>query len=165
MAITNIKLKPINALIFASIFLLTACGGSGSSSNEGPSPTPTPTPTPIPTDLKDAVTQEYDISIDDSIIFSLPNAQSVALFDGTSGNLYALENTQDPQIQVDVVGTNDEKVDGAIDIIRAHARKRVIKQPTVPPTEMGEFFTPIMVDVLVGGATVFVVNVDRFEKI
>ncbi|MEE0965749.1 MAG: cyclic-di-AMP receptor [Bacilli bacterium] len=63
------------------------------------------------------------------------------------------------------VGTNDEKVDGAIDIIRAHARKRVIKQPTVPPTEMGEFFTPIMVDVLVGGATVFVVNVDRFEKI
>ena len=109
MAITNIKLKPINALIFASIFLLTACGGSGSSSNEGPSPTPTPTPTPIPTDLKDAVTQEYDISIGDSIIFSLPNAQSVALFDGASGNLYALENTQDPQIQVDVVGTNDEK--------------------------------------------------------
>lgn len=109
MAITNIKLKPINALIFASIFLLTACGGSGSSSNEGPSPTPTPTPTPIPTDLKDAVTQEYDISIGDSLIFSLPNAQSVALFDGTSGNLYALENTQDPQIQVDVVGTNDEK--------------------------------------------------------
>ena len=69
MAITNIKLKPINALIFASIFLLTACGGSGSSSNEGPRPTPTPTPTPIPTDLKDAVTQEYDISIVDSIIF------------------------------------------------------------------------------------------------
>lgn len=30
---------------------------------------------------------------------------------------------------------------------------------------MGEFFTPIMVDVLVGGATVFVVDVDRFEKI
>ena len=63
------------------------------------------------------------------------------------------------------IGTNDDKVDGAIDIIRAHAKKRVIKEPTVPPTEMGEFFTPIMVDVLVGGATVFVVNVDRFEKI
>ena len=52
------------------------------------------------------------------------------------------------------VGTNDDKVDGAIE-----------KEPTVPPTEMGEFFTPIMVDVLVGGATVFVVDVDRFEKI
>ena len=60
---------------------------------------------------------------------------------------------------------NDDKVDGAIEIIKANAKKRVEKEPTVPPTEMGEFFTPIMVDVLVGGATVFVVDVDRFEKI
>ena len=60
------------------------------------------------------------------------------------------------------VGTN---VDSAIEIIKANAKKRVEKEPTVPPTEMGEFFTPIMVDVLVGGATVFVVDVDRFEKI
>ena len=59
------------------------------------------------------------------------------------------------------VGTNDDKVDGAIEIIKANAKKRVEKEPTVPPTEMGEFFTPIMVDVLVGGATVFVVDVDR----
>ena len=63
------------------------------------------------------------------------------------------------------VGANDDKVDGAIEIIKANAKKRVEKEPTVPPTEMGEFFTPIMVDVLVGGATVFVVDVDRFEKI
>ena len=63
------------------------------------------------------------------------------------------------------VGTNDDKVDSAIEIIKANAKKRVEKEPTVPPTEMGEFFTPIMVDVLVGGATVFVVDVDRFEKI
>ena len=63
------------------------------------------------------------------------------------------------------VATNDDKVDSAIEIIKANAKKRVEKEPTVPPTEMGEFFTPIMVDVLVGGATVFVVDVDRFEKI
>ena len=56
-------------------------------------------------------------------------------------------------------------MDPALEIIKAHARKRVEKEPTVPPTEMGEFFTPIMVDVLVGGATVFVVDVDRFEKL
>ena len=43
------------------------------------------------------------------------------------------------------VGTNDDKVEDC-------------------PTEMGEFFTPIMVDVLVGGATVFVLNIDQFEK-
>ena len=63
------------------------------------------------------------------------------------------------------VGTNDDMVDSAIDFFNAYAMLRVDKEPTVPPTEMGEFFTPIMVDVLVGGATVFVVDVDRFEKI
>ena len=63
------------------------------------------------------------------------------------------------------VGTNDEKVDQAIEIIKSHVRKRVVKEPAVPPTEMGDFFTPIMIDVLVGGATIFVVDVDRFEKV
>lgn len=62
------------------------------------------------------------------------------------------------------IGTQDEKVDQAIELIRAHARKRVVKQATVPPSELG-VFAPIMVDVLVGGATVFVLDVDRFEKI
>lgn len=63
------------------------------------------------------------------------------------------------------IGTDDDKIDGAIDIIRKNAKKRVEKQPTVPATEMGEFYTPIMVDVLVGGATVFVLPIDRFEKL
>ncbi len=63
------------------------------------------------------------------------------------------------------IGTDDEKVDQVVEIIRTHAKKRVEKEPTVPPTEMGEFFTPIMVDVVVGGATVFVVDIARFEKI
>ena len=48
--------------------------------------------------------------------------------------------------------------------MKAHSKQRVEIEPTVPPTEMGEFFTPIMVDVLVGGATVFVLNIDQFEK-
>ncbi|MFR6666446.1 MAG: cyclic-di-AMP receptor, partial [Thomasclavelia spiroformis] len=63
-----------------------------------------------------------------------------------------------------LIGTNDDKVDDCISVIKAKAKKRVEKEPTIPPTEMGEFFTPIMVDVLVGGATVFVLNIDQFEK-
>ena len=63
------------------------------------------------------------------------------------------------------VGTNDDKVDQAIEVIKSHAKKRVVKEPAVPPKEMGDFFTPIMIDVLVGGATIFVVDVDRFEKV
>ena len=49
-------------------------------------------------------------------------------------------------------------------LIKENSKKRVEKEPTVPPTEMGEFFTPIMVDVLVGGATVFVLDIEQFEK-
>lgn len=63
------------------------------------------------------------------------------------------------------IGTDDEKVDGAIEIIKKHARKRVVKEPTLPPSEIGDFFNPVMVDVAVGGATVFVVDVERFEKL
>jgi uncharacterized protein YaaQ len=63
-----------------------------------------------------------------------------------------------------LIGTDDAKVEGALTIIKENAKKRVEKEPTVTPTEMGDIFTPIMVDVLVRGATVFVVNVDRFEK-
>lgn len=64
-----------------------------------------------------------------------------------------------------LIGTEKEKVDKAIEIINKHARKRVVKSPTLPPSEMGEFYNPIMVDVLVGGATIFVVDVERFEKL
>ncbi|MDD8048536.1 MAG: cyclic-di-AMP receptor [Thomasclavelia sp.] len=63
-----------------------------------------------------------------------------------------------------MIGTNHDKVDEALNIIKENSRKRIEKEPTVPPTEMGEFFTPVMVDVTVGGATVFVLDVDQFEK-
>lgn len=62
------------------------------------------------------------------------------------------------------VGTDDDRVDACIEVIKSNARKRVEKEPTVPPTEMGEFFTPIMVDVLVGGATIFVLPIEQFIK-
>lgn len=62
------------------------------------------------------------------------------------------------------VGTDEERVEEALAVIKASSKKRVEKEPTVPPTEMGEFFTPVMVDVLVGGATVFVLDVDQFKK-
>lgn len=64
-----------------------------------------------------------------------------------------------------LIGTTDELVGKATDIIKAHARKRIEKEPTIPAGEMGEFFTPIMMDVLVGGATIFVLNIEHFEKL
>ncbi len=61
-------------------------------------------------------------------------------------------------------GVEDDKVEDVIKIIKENASKRMEKEPTIPPTEMGEFFNPMMVDVLVGGATVFVLDVDQFQK-
>lgn len=64
-----------------------------------------------------------------------------------------------------LIGTDENLVDRALEIIKANAQKRIEKEPTVPTSEMGEFFTPIMMDVLVGGATVFVLDVEQFFKI
>jgi Uncharacterized protein conserved in bacteria len=64
-----------------------------------------------------------------------------------------------------LIGTADEKVNEAIEIIKKYAKKRVTKEPAVPSAEMGEFFTPVMIDVLVGGATIFVLPIEQFEKI
>ena len=62
------------------------------------------------------------------------------------------------------IGTNDDKVEHAVGIIKENFNNNEVIDFTVIPTEMGEFFTPIMVDVLVGGATVFVLDIEQFEK-
>ena len=62
-----------------------------------------------------------------------------------------------------LVGVDEEKVQTVIDIIKAesHSRKQMI--PTT--TEMSYGYCPSMpVEVTVGGATIFVVDVDRFER-
>ena len=62
-----------------------------------------------------------------------------------------------------LVGAEDEKVQPVIDIIHQHAHSRMQLMPTV--SEAGVAFFPTMpVEVRVGGATIFVLDVDRFEK-
>lgn len=63
-----------------------------------------------------------------------------------------------------LVGLEDNKLDDAISIIREHSttRKQVI--PTTAELGMG-FYPSMPVEVSVGGATVFVLNVEHFEKI
>ena len=63
-----------------------------------------------------------------------------------------------------LVGVEDEKVQPVIDIIHQHAHSRMQLMPTV--SEAGVAFFPTMpVEVRVGGATIFVLDVDRFEKV
>lgn len=62
-----------------------------------------------------------------------------------------------------LVGVEDEKVQPVIDIIHQHAHSRMQLMPAV--SESGVAFFPTMpVEVRVGGATIFVLDVDRFEK-
>lgn len=57
-------------------------------------------------------------------------------------------------------------MDEVVDLLRRHARQRSeYMNPVSPLAEPAEFFVPFPVEVEVGGATVFVVDVERFEKL
>lgn len=63
-----------------------------------------------------------------------------------------------------LVGVDEEKVDGVLDIIKAksHCRRQMIPAGA----EMTGGLSPSMpVEVCVGGATIFVVDVQRFERV
>jgi uncharacterized protein YaaQ len=65
-----------------------------------------------------------------------------------------------------MIGVDDDRVDDAIALIRDNCRERTQFMTPMPPMiEPGEFFMPYPVEVQVGGATVFVVDVERFEKL
>ena len=63
-----------------------------------------------------------------------------------------------------IVGVEDEKIQEVIDIIQKHSQSRKQLIPTFLGNEMG-FFSSMPVEVTVGGAAIFVLNVEKFEKI
>ena len=65
-----------------------------------------------------------------------------------------------------VVGAEDAAVDEVVSIIRENCTSRTqVVNPMPPIMEPGEFFMPYPLEVEVGGATVFVVPVERFERL
>ena len=62
-----------------------------------------------------------------------------------------------------LIGVVDEKVDEAIAIISENSKKRTRMVPSSASYGAG-MYTAFPVEVTVGGATVFVMNVERFEK-
>jgi uncharacterized protein YaaQ len=64
------------------------------------------------------------------------------------------------------IGTENEKVDEVMRIIEKVCQSR--EQLVTPLTPVGgpaESFVPFPVEVMIGGATIFVVDVERYEKI
>lgn len=63
-----------------------------------------------------------------------------------------------------IVGTEDEKVDQAIETIAEFSRKRTEVVPSTASYDIGRFAS-FPVEVQVGGATIFVIDVEQFIKL
>jgi len=63
-----------------------------------------------------------------------------------------------------LVGVDDDKLGDVLTVIRTNCQARTqFINPLPPVMEPGEFYMPYPVEVQLGGATVFVLNVERFE--
>ena len=63
-----------------------------------------------------------------------------------------------------LIGVEDEKVDEVISIISEHSKQRKEIVPSTASYGIG-VTTAFPLEVTVGGATVFVTNIERFEKL
>ena len=69
-----------------------------------------------------------------------------------------------------LAGVEDDKFDGAMEIIEKVCKSRKQIAPATSPlagsaSAAGGMYTPYPIEVLVGGATVFVLSVDKFIKL
>lgn len=63
-----------------------------------------------------------------------------------------------------LVGVDDEKLEEVLSIINKHSHSRKQLVPATPEFGIGMIST-VPIEVPVGGATIFVMDVERFEKI
>jgi uncharacterized protein YaaQ len=65
-----------------------------------------------------------------------------------------------------LIGVDEERVEQVLQLVRENCRERNRYLTPMPPmVEPGEMFVPFPVEVQVGGATIFVLNVEQFEKL
>lgn len=63
-----------------------------------------------------------------------------------------------------LVGVDEEKVQTVIDIIKEHSHSRKQMIPSTTESSFG-YYSSMPVEVTVGGATIFVVDIERFERV
>ena len=65
-----------------------------------------------------------------------------------------------------LLGVDEDKVDEVVALVRDNCHSRTQTVSPIPPImEPGEFFMPYPLEVEVGGAVIFVLPVERFERI
>ena len=63
------------------------------------------------------------------------------------------------------VGAENDEVDEILAVVKESCQERTrYLSPIVPVTEPSEFYIPEPVEIDVGGATVFVLDVERYER-
>lgn len=63
-----------------------------------------------------------------------------------------------------LICAENEKIDSIIEVIRKHSRRRKQFVPSATSYGVGTY-TSFPVEVSVGGATIFVTDIERFEKV
>lgn len=63
-----------------------------------------------------------------------------------------------------LVGVDEEKVQSAIDVIRKESHSRKQMMPATSELVYG-YYPSVPVEITVGGATIFVVDIERFERV
>jgi len=76
----------------------------------------------------------------------------------TSGGFLAAGNT------TLIIGTEDEKVSGLIEILKSNCSTRGQMQPSSGSLGLG-MFSAAPIEVQLGGATVFVLDIEQFHKL
>ncbi len=64
-----------------------------------------------------------------------------------------------------LIGVEDEKLDELVSIFKEHCSRRTELLPTATPFLGEGFITSTPIEITVGGATLFVIDVDKFIKI
>ncbi|MEG0979259.1 MAG: cyclic-di-AMP receptor [Oscillospiraceae bacterium] len=64
-----------------------------------------------------------------------------------------------------IMGVSDEKLDEALNIIKSNSQKRTVDMAITNPAFVSEIFIQQTTQITVGGATVFVLDVDKFYKL
>lgn len=100
------------------------------------------------------------VSNDDSVAVSstLNNNSFQVTKLATTGGFLSLGNT------TLIVGVEDDQVEKAIELIGQESKRRTEVAPATT-SFMSSEFSPMPVEVTVGGATIFVLNVDQFLKL
>ena len=65
-----------------------------------------------------------------------------------------------------LIGVEDDRVEHVLSLVRSNCRERSRYMTPMPPmVEPGEVLLPFPVEVQVGGATIFVLDVERYERL